>query len=189
MKLKVLATTLPTLAALLVGFFGAPAAHAQLNFALTPAGQAGNPGDTLQFTGTLSNPTASEVFLNGDSYSGLPAGLTLDDTPFFSNAPLSLQPAGSMDGSGNPTDSYTGGFFNIAIDPSVTPGTYTGTFAITGGADSNASDTVATEDFSVTVNPSPVPEASSVISFGLLLALGAGGVIVAARKKKAQPTL
>jgi len=32
--------------------------------------------------------------------------------------------------------------------------------------------------------PAPVPEASTTASFGLLLALGLGGVVVAARKKK-----
>ena len=40
------------------------------------------------------------------------------------------------------------------------------------------------DDISVTDLGSPVPEASSILSFGLLLALGLGGVVVAARKKR-----
>ena len=33
--------------------------------------------------------------------------------------------------------------------------------------------------------PAAVPEASTTVSFGLLLALGLGGVVIAAKKKKA----
>ena len=40
------------------------------------------------------------------------------------------------------------------------------------------------DDISVTDLGSPVPEASSILSFGLLLTLGLGGVVVAARKKR-----
>ena len=36
----------------------------------------------------------------------------------------------------------------------------------------------------ISVTPAPVPEASSAVSMGLLLALGMGGFIVAARKKR-----
>ena len=35
----------------------------------------------------------------------------------------------------------------------------------------------------------PVPEASTTVSFGLLLALGAGGLVVAARRRKGAPSL
>ena len=37
----------------------------------------------------------------------------------------------------------------------------------------------------ITLDSSPVPEASATVSLGLLLALGLGGTVVAARKKKA----
>ena len=36
----------------------------------------------------------------------------------------------------------------------------------------------------ITTTPAPVPEASTTVSLGLLLALGMGGIIVAARRKK-----
>ncbi len=39
--------------------------------------------------------------------------------------------------------------------------------------------------FTVNVAPAAVPEASSVVSFSLLMAFGLGGLVVAARRKKA----
>jgi hypothetical protein len=182
--------TFPPLAVLPLLLLAAPA-HAQLNLSLLPASQAGNPGDTLNFTGMLSNPTAASdpnaysVFLNSDSPTFNGPG-TIDATPFFTNAPASLDPAGTMDANGNltNTDTYNGPFFDITLDPNAAPGTYNGTFTILGGADGNASDTVATQDFSVTVLPAAVPEASSVVSLGVLLALGLGGLVVSTRRRK-----
>lgn len=170
-------------AAALAALIAAPAAQAQtptaLNLTLTPSTLDGNPGDMLVFNGTLSNPsTTNTVFLNGDTPTFNGPG-TIDGNPFLNNAPNTLGPAGSG------SDTYTGSFFDITLDPSATPGRYLGTFTITGGADGNAMDTVATEDFAVIVNPSPVPEASTTVSFGLLLALGLGGVVVVARRRKA----
>lgn len=40
--------------------------------------------------------------------------------------------------------------------------------------------------FNVNVAPAAVPESSSVVSFGLLMAFGLGGLVVAARRKKAR---
>jgi len=34
------------------------------------------------------------------------------------------------------------------------------------------------------LSSAPVPEASTTVSFGLLLALGLGGLVIAARRKK-----
>ena len=36
----------------------------------------------------------------------------------------------------------------------------------------------------ITINGAPVPEASTTVSLGLLLALGLGGLVVTARRKK-----
>jgi hypothetical protein len=44
------------------------------------------------------------------------------------------------------------------------------------------------DDISVTVAPA-VPEASTTVSLGLLLALGLSGLVVSARRRKANPTL
>ena len=174
---------LSPLAVLPLALLAVPA-QAQLTLNLTPAAQAGNPGDILSFTGSLSNPTANAVFLNSDSVNFNGPAPQPDDGPFLFNAPLSLDPMGTTDANGNPTDSYTGGFFNVTLNGDALPGTYTGTFTILGGADSTASDTVATEDFSVTVLPAAVPEASSMISLGVLLALGLGSLAVSAKQRK-----
>ncbi len=42
---------------------------------------------------------------------------------------------------------------------------------------------------SLIATAAPVPEASTVVSFGLLLALGLGGLVFAAKRKKARPAL
>ena len=163
-------------------------AHAQLNLNLANTSLAGNPGDTLNFTGTLSNPTLASVFLNSDNPTFNGPGTT-DGSPFLlnPNAPISLDPAGTTDANGNPTgtDSYSGPFFDVTLDPNAAPGIYNGTFTILGGVDGNATDNVATEDFSVTVLPAAVPEASPTVSLGVLLALGLGGLIVSAKRRKA----
>jgi len=58
---------------------------------------------------------------------------------------------------------------------------------VQGGADGNASDELASAPFSVTVlaQPAAVPEASTTLSFGLLLVLGGGGLLVAKRRRAA----
>jgi len=161
-------------------------ASAQLTLTLAPTDQFGSPGDLLSFSGTLSNPTANSVFLNNDSvtFSG-PAGT--DGSPFLSYAPFSLDPMGTVNGSGAPTDSYNGSLFTLTLDPGSLPGTYLGTFSVLGGADGAATSQVASADFSVTVLPSapqPIPELSSTVSLGLLLALG-GLVVIVKRRRTA----
>ena len=171
------------LTALTIGLAAAPV-HAQLLLGLTPQAQSGTLGDTLLFSGTLSNPTTSEVFLNGESltFDAPVTGLSLDGSAFLNNAPISL----SASGGGN--DTYTDGFFSVFVAPSAAAGTYTGTFAVLGGADGNAQTTVASQRFFVTVTPNgaPVPEASTTVSLGLLL--GLGGLMLHARRRKATPT-
>ncbi len=155
----------------------APAAQAQLTLTLTPPNQVGAAGSAFTFSGTLANPTASSVFLNGDSLTFNGPGTT-DDSAFFNNAPFSLDPLGSG------TDSYTGSLFTVTLDPAAAPGSYFGTFAVLGGADGSAMDTVATQDFSVTIPgdaPPPVPEASTAVSLSLLILLGGAGVWKARR--------
>jgi hypothetical protein len=183
-QLKALVSALPAFAVLLATLAAAPAAHAQLTLTLTPASQAGPAGSTFHFTGTLTNPTASEVFLNGDTPTFNGPG-SIDDSPFLNNAPGSLMPMGSTDpNTGAPTDSFTGSLFDVTLDPSAAPGTYFGTFEVQGGPTVNDQGVVASEDFSVTVEPPAVPEASTTVSLGLLLALGLGGVVVSARRRK-----
>ena len=171
---------LSLLAPVLLLCFAAPnAAQAQLTLTLSPSSQAGKVPNTFHFTGTLTNPTGAVVFLNGDSPTFNGPG-TIDDSAFLNNAPVSLGPTGSG------SDTYTGSFFDITLPSSAAPSTYFGTFTVLGGPTTNDQMTVGTEDFSVMVLPSPaVPEASTVVSLGLLLALGLGGLVVGARRRKA----
>ena len=156
-------------------------AHAQLNLDLTPASQAGNPGDTLTFSGTLSNSTAASVSLDGLTFSFTGPTSQPDGTVFLSNAPLSLDPMGTTDGSGNPTDSYSGSIFDVTLNANALPGTYIGTVFITTDGYTGSQPTQA--DFSVTVLPAAVPEAATTVSLGFLLLLG--GVSLCCVKRRA----
>jgi len=74
------------------------------------------------------------------------------------------------------------------IPQSALPGVFLGSFSILGGATNTANDVQASQPLSVTVGtPSPVPEASTTASLGLLLAVG--GLVVAAKRKKAGASL
>lgn len=52
------------------------------------------------------------------------------------------------------------------------------------GSDGGLASTQTISSFSFRETPAPVPEASTTVSLGLLLALGLGGLVVAARRKK-----
>lgn len=100
-------TLIAAIAALLL--LGAPRANAGLLFSLNPAGQQGSPGTTLVFNATLTNTGVDEVWLNGDGISLSSPLLSLDDTLFFANTPLSLAGA----------ESWTGDIFTVKIDPGL----------------------------------------------------------------------
>jgi PEP-CTERM motif len=126
----------------------------------------GSPGDTLQFFGTLTNTTADTVFLNDVNFNlaSIPLG-SIDNSPFFTNAPLSLDAAGSLDGG------FTSGdieLFDVTIPDPFAAANYDGTFQVLGGIDGNAQDILGTADFTVQVlgSSSSVPEPSSVILLG-----------------------
>ena len=84
-------------------------------------------GVSVEFSGSLSNPGATDIFLNGDEIS-LNQSLFVDDSPFFTFAPLFLSPG----------QTYTGPFFNVFAGLNATPGLYSGSFSVDGGADANA---------------------------------------------------
>lgn len=147
--------------------FAPAAAHAQA-FTLTfaPATQNALPGFSTTFSGTITNTTAAALYINGDSVDPLASGLSVDDTPFyntFGGTPVLL-------GAGQTyalTDLFTVTDINAAI------GTYQGQYSIFGGTTPAASDQTGFQTFNVNVPLSPVPEASTSLSFAVLLAGGA----------------
>ncbi len=129
----------------------------------------GSPGDTLQFFGTLTNTTADTVFLNDVNFNLASIPLSsIDNSPFFTNAPLSLDAAASLDGG------FTSGdieLFDITIPNPFTAANYAGTFQVLGGVDGNAQDILGTANFTVQVlgPTSGVPEPSSLVMLGTAL--------------------
>jgi hypothetical protein len=139
-------------------------AHAQLTLTLDAPSLSGYPGDTLTFTGTLTNSGASLVFINGTNFNLNGTGLTFNDDDFILNGPLSLG-AGEI---------FNGTFFQVQIDPVALPQVAPGSFFLLGGATDTAQSTIATTNFSVAVGAAPEP-ASATLMLGIALATGAAG--------------
>lgn len=162
-KLRVLAA-LALLGLLLTS--GTPA-YAQLTFSITPSSLDGRPGDTLSFGATLSNLGADAVFLNGDNFTLFGDGLTVDDTPFLSNFPLSLPGGGSA----------AGELFTVNISPDAMVGGYNGSFTFLGGTTDGDFKELATQRFSVSVS---VPEPATVS----LIVLGGAALAFVCRQQR-----
>lgn len=178
---------------LALGLAVAPA-HAQLVITSAPTvTQSIALGGFTSYTATLQNNFSSAVyFLDDNAGFAFPPGPTefapassaqtvvLDDSSYF-NMVLS----GASLGAGQ---SQTFTLFSVAAGTAATTGTYQGYFTIRGNTDPSGPLTdLATQNFQtiVTPNAAPVPEASTLVSLGLMLTLGLGGTVVAARKKKA----
>jgi hypothetical protein len=134
----------------------------------------GAPGGSVEFTGTITNTTGDEIFLNADSFTLATFDPSaIDDSPFFTNAPLSLV---GFDLTGDI------GLFNVNIPALFPEGGYFGTFQILGGLDGDAQEQIGSVDFTVQVQqPSGVPEPSA----GLMLSAGLGLLLIAKRFRSA----
>jgi hypothetical protein len=134
--------------------------------------QTATAGGTLEFFGTITNDTASTVFLNSDSFTLNGVSFTLDDQ-FFNTVPVSLA-SGASSGDIELFDV-------MASDPLVdAAGFYSGSYTLVGGADGNAQDNLGTGSFTVDV-ANPVPEPSSIC---LLLSGGLAALAPLARKMR-----
>jgi hypothetical protein len=146
-----------------------------IDLSLNAPAQPGTAGSTISFVATVLAPgtNGGTVFLNGDSFN-VSSPLILDDSGFFNDFPLSLDPG----------DSFSGTLFSIALPSNLASGLYTGSFEILGGADSDALDTLGSVDFQVNVAPtaSTVPEPESL----MLLAAGLPGVALLVQRKRRQ---
>ena len=124
-------------------------ANAQLLISFDPSLLAGQTGDEVIFSGTITNTSGSTVFLNNEDQTYTPASqgdpFTNDSTVFFTNVPGTL----------NAGESYTGAIFGLTIGSGFDAGLYTGTSRVLGGSDEFASSVVGSKSFSVFVVPEP----------------------------------
>ncbi len=139
-----------------------------LSIILDSAYQNVTPGQSVTFTAIITNldPT-NTVYLNGDS-SNVDSPLSLDDSGFWANAPLSLDPLSSSEDIE---------LFTVYIPLDAT-GLYSGSFEILGGDPSDFTDVIGSADFNVNITPEP----SSL----LLLGSGLVGLATTVRRKRAQ---
>lgn len=127
----------------------------------------------VAFDATVSNPPSNSdtLFLNDSGGSTSDPTVTLDVSPFFTNAPISLDPGQSSD----PFE-----LFDLDL-PSNVSGMYSGIFTIYGGTDPSGDDDLADVSFSVdVVGPTVTPEPSMLVLYGLGLLL-MGGLLVRRR--------
>src|SRR5215467_15288873 len=100
-----------------------------ITFTLSSSLLNANPGQTVTFSATISNPGATNVFLNADN-ANVAGPLTVDDTKFFLNTPAFLAPGQSV----------TAQIFDVKVPSNTALGLYSGRFTILGG--SSASDLI-----------------------------------------------
>jgi hypothetical protein len=177
MTLKMTSQILAPFALLSALALSAAPVQAQLKVALSPVAPVftSNADQTITFSATLTNNYSYPLYLNGDFFGPPAAPLSTDDTPFYN----------TFVASGTPLDANsvtTADLFTVLVPANTPVNGYDGTFYLTGGQDLLATQTQSFAKFHVDVLA--VPEASTTASFGLLLALGIGGVVVAGRRRK-----
>lgn len=122
MKLK---TTLAAAALAALGLSQAAQADSVVFNLTDPNQDISSAGGSLTYDATVSAPAdnGAAVFLNGDSFN-VTSPLTLDDSDFFSDFPLSLAPG----------TSFTGPLFVLTVPPNLPAETFSGEFTLLGGA-------------------------------------------------------
>lgn len=132
-----------------------------LNLSLDSLELSGSPGSLLTFTGSLSNFSTANVFVNsvdlGISYSEL----AVDFSFFLLHSPPILLPG----------ETYSGTMFTIGVSDIAESGVYNAFFEIQGGMDSDAFGPLAQEDVTVSVSNTPEPNYCLLIAATILIFL------------------
>lgn len=150
--------------ALLVALCSAPASRADsLDVTLTEADQTVIQGTTVvEFDASILNPSTTDtIYLNSDTSTTNSLFVSVDDSPFFANAPIFLDP-------GQSTSTFA--LFDIDLPADITDGIYSGVFSILGGPDGGTNTDfgdLADVDFSVDVtSPVATPEPNTLLLMG-----------------------
>jgi len=129
--------------AVVLPVFGAGPARAALTATLSASEQNSAAGQTVVFSGTLVNTSATDqLFLNNIQFSlsGTAAGAVVSGSNgFYSNVPGILPPGAT----------YTGELFTIGLSGSAPPVDYDGAVTLQGGADIFATGSLASAAFTV----------------------------------------
>lgn len=142
----VMRALIPILFALASAAYAGPMMSPPLGVNLDITPLVGYPGETLTFSGTLTDNTGSTLFINSDSLSFEINGAA-DDLPFKSNAPISID-------AGDTSADF--GMFEVNIPGGQAIGPYTGLFTVLGGTDGTQLNNLGSAQFEVDVmTPEP----------------------------------
>jgi hypothetical protein len=151
----------------------APTQAQSIQFTLNPTNQSYTTAQTATWSATFLNTGTSTLTFTGIGFTGLPTGLTTDDTLYFINLDATILAIGA---------SITTNLFTSSA-PSIAPGTYDGTVQVSyrfAGAPADSSESALfTSNISSAVIPEPT--ALSLISLGVLGLVGRAEQI---RRKK-----
>lgn len=145
-----------------------PAAGADIvTFTFSDPSQYASVGSIVPFLATVGAPdtNADTIYLLGDSFD-LGSPLTLDDSPYLNNFPLTLSPG----------QSYSDVLFNVTVPAGAPSQDYPGSFTVQASTDGINENIDVTEPFDVEVTPEPSP--------GLLFGAVLVGLALAVRRGK-----
>ncbi len=136
-------------------FAGMPAADAQdVQITLTPAAATIPGGGATTFTATVKNATKSDIYLNQIfAFFDATGDIAVDPTPFYLNFSGKLAAGTSIIGLP---------LFSVSSNTLLQAGTYTGTVTLYGGADGNAFNDLAQQDFRVIVIRDVTPPTTGI---------------------------
>jgi hypothetical protein len=146
-----------------------PTQAQSIQFTLSPVSQAYTTAQTATWSATFLNTGTSTLTFTGIGFTGLPSGLTTDDTLYFTNLDATTLAIGA---------SVTANIFTSSA-PTITPGTYDGTVQVSYRFTGAPADSTESALFTSVITAA-IPEPGTISLF----ALGLVGVIRMRRKQK-----